>query len=285
MLNYQQILFPFAYNILGSSEDAKDTIQDVIAKYNTMDVQPANEKNYLIRAVINEAINVKKKKARMQPIESWLPEPVATDQSHKAVELKEMVSYSLLILLERLNPKERAVFILKEAFAYTHPEIAEVLNITVEGARKLLSRAHQKVKNPNPSNKPVDFNKQFELLDQFVNTIQLRDLKGLHKLLSEEIKFVADGGNEVKVIQKLCVGINEVAGLLIYVYHRFQKESTIKALIVNHQPALLYYKNNRLIACQIFDLIQNGEIAIKNISTIVAPSKLKALQNRLEQGA
>ena len=88
----------------------------------------------------------------------------------------------------------------------------------------------------------------------------------------------------MKVIQKLCVGINEVAGLLIYVYHRFQKESTIKALIVNHQPALLYYKNNRLIACQIFDLIQNGEIAIKNISTIVAPSKLKALQNRLEQG-
>lgn len=280
MQDYQRILFPYAYNILGSSEDAKDAIQDVIIKYSTIGTKPDNEKNYLIRGVINEAINLKKKKSLMQSSENWLPGPVAIELSNQSVELKELASYSVLILLERLNPKERAVFILKEAFAYTHPEIAEVLNITVEGSRKLLSRAHEKVKDTNPKKK-LDFSKQFEILDQLVNAIRQKDLKHLHNLLAEDIRFVADGGAKVKVMRKVCTGIKDVAALLIEVHHQFQSESIIKTIILNHQPALLCFDRNILTACQIFDFDQQG--AVKHIGTIVDPDKLASLSASLNQ--
>src|SRR5690606_29341691 len=102
MENYQNILFPYAYNILGSSEDAKDAIQEVILKYTSNNVIPENEKNYLIRGVINQSINIKRQKAKFQDRENWLPEPVSTEKSDLDVELSELISYSLLILLEKL---------------------------------------------------------------------------------------------------------------------------------------------------------------------------------------
>ncbi|MEB2775390.1 hypothetical protein SYJ56_08730 [Algoriphagus sp. D3-2-R+10] len=81
------MLFPYAYNILGSAEDARDTIQEVIFKFTAKKIAPDNQKNYLIKGVINEAINLKKKKSRTQPVENWLPEPVATDKADLALEL------------------------------------------------------------------------------------------------------------------------------------------------------------------------------------------------------
>ena len=77
--------------------------------------------------------------------DEWLPEPIATEEADKAVRLNDIAAYSLLILLEKLNPKERAVFILKEGFDYAHEEIADVLSTTVESSRQLLSRAKRKL--------------------------------------------------------------------------------------------------------------------------------------------
>ena len=110
MTDYQQILFPYAYNILGSVEDARDIVQDVLAKFyaeNREDI--ASEKAYLIKSVINHAINTKTRRRKTVQPEVWLPEPVATESADANVYLKDILSYSLLVLLERLNAKERAV--------------------------------------------------------------------------------------------------------------------------------------------------------------------------------
>lgn len=271
MTDYLRLLFPYAYNILGSAEDARDTVQEVIYKFMAKNVTPHNPKNYLIRGVVNEAINLKKKKARVQLSDNWLPEPVSTDRSDLALELNELVSYSLLILLEKLNPKERAVFILKEAFAYTHPEISEVLGITVEASRKILSRAHQRLDQPSvvaPKSR-----EHFDLLDKFVSAVRSRDLDGLQTLLSEDIAFAADGGDIVKVVKKYCNGVAEVAELLVLVYHTYQVGATVRAGWVNHQPALLYYDLDKITTCQVFQV--GSENRIIRISTIVDPVKLK----------
>jgi RNA polymerase sigma-70 factor (ECF subfamily) len=144
--DYQSILFPYAYNIPGSAEDARDAVQDVLYKYlagQNKDVD--NEKAYLIKAVINQSINLKDKNRKVRYGDKWLPEPIATEETDKAVQLNDIAAYSLLILLEKLNPKERAVFILKEGFGYAHEEIAEVLSSTPESSRQLLSRARRKL--------------------------------------------------------------------------------------------------------------------------------------------
>ena len=278
MKDYQQILFPYAYNILGSAEDAKDAIQDVLSNYVATPREGVeNEKNYLIKSVINHSINLRSRRKKVSYGEVWLPEPVATELADTNINLKDIVSYSLLILLEQLNPKERAVFILKEGFGYSHQEISEVLSGTVELSRKLLSRAKTKL---SQSKQPVKLHREpvpSEILERYVNTIRGGDTERLEDLLAEDITFYADGGGKVNVVKKICTGIHEVADLLVYVYHKFEVNARIIATTVNHQPALLFYVDGKILSCQVLGISpESGEIY--QISTVVDPDKLKNIE-------
>jgi RNA polymerase sigma factor (sigma-70 family) len=271
----QKILFPYAYNILGSVEDAKDVIQDVLTNYiarSPGDVE--DEKNYLIRSVINRAINAKKRKRKViGPSEIWLPEPVATDDAaDRNLYLKDILSYSLLVLLEKLNATERAVFILKESFDYTHQEIAAVLSIAEDHSRKLLSRARTKLFKPGPSAKDRDAHTS-ALLQRYMDAIQRRDVATLESLLSAEIAYYADGGPNIQVVKKICIGVPDVAELVIMAYHRFQARLTVRLTWVNFQPAFVFYDGDLLAVCQVFHLDKDGKIV--QINTLVGPEKLR----------
>lgn len=278
MKDYQNILFPYAYNILGSAEDAQDVIQDVLTKYYT-DAREGieNEKAYLIRSVINLSINRKtRRKLAVQP-EVWLPEPVATESADANVHLKDILSYSLLVLLEKLNAKERAVFILKESFDYAHDEIAGILGITEEHSRKLLSRAKTRLFKPSETPEVGIRNERTNaMLQNYIDAIRGRNLQKLEGLLAEDIAFYADGGGKVNVFRKISTGFAEVAELLDYVYHTYQTRSTIRITEINHQPAFLFYDGDRLVSCQVFDISpQTGRIM--QISSVVDPEKLKRI--------
>src|SRR3954471_10200972 len=150
MDSLRPLLTSYAYNILGSYEDAKDVVQDVLLEMiNRTDADIQNEKAYLIRSVINRAINARNKLQKMRSgyPGNWLPEPVATETADGNLNQRDILSYSLMVLLEKLDAKQRAVFILKEAFNYDHEEIADVLDISVENSRKILSRARAALQN------------------------------------------------------------------------------------------------------------------------------------------
>ena len=101
MENYQDKLFPYAYNILGSSEDAKEAVQDVLEKYfSTKKAGIENPKGYLIKAVINQSINIKQRKQRISSKSIWLPEPIATESSDDHLHSEDIIAYSMLVLLE-----------------------------------------------------------------------------------------------------------------------------------------------------------------------------------------
>ena len=128
--NLKRLLTTYSYNILGSLEDARDVVQDAYLKYHLIDkAEMQDEKAYLIRMVINLSINLKKKlqKTVDEYPGEWLPEPVSTESADSEIDKKEALSYSLMVLLEKLNPRQRGVFILKEAFDYDHEEFADVL--------------------------------------------------------------------------------------------------------------------------------------------------------------
>lgn len=275
--NYQDLLFPYAYNILGSAEDARDAIQDVLANYYAAPRDGiANEKAYLVKSVINRAINKKQRRKLVPQPEEWLPEPVATESADANVYLKDILSYSLLVLLERLNAKERAVFILRESFDYDHKEIAEILSVSEDNARKLLSRAKTKLFKPGgeaPRN-PVHDAHTNALLQNYIDAIRSRNMPRLEALLTEDIAFYADGGGKINVFRKVCTGAAAVADLLIHVYHTYQSSSTIKPILVNHQPAFLFYNKDHLVSCVVFDIA--GEHIIR-INAIIDPGKLKNL--------
>lgn len=274
MKDYQQALFPYAYNILGSSEDAKDAIQDVMVKYMAAPQKDiADEKNYLIRGVINQSINIRKKKQRIAGDPMWLPEPIATEKADTAINRDEIISYSMMVLLEHLNPKERAAFILKEAFDYSHEDIAQTLSITVENSRKLLSRAKNKLAVPVKPIEETSINTGAHM-ENYIAVIKSGDVKSLEKMLAEEISVTTDGGGKIKIVSEFTQGLHEAAKLMLYVFQSYQQKNTIKLSTVNHQPALLFYDGDTLVNCQIFELEPvTGKII--HIYSMVDPEKLK----------
>ena len=274
MKNSHDILFPYAYNILGSAEDAKDVIQDALVKYLSIDKKHIkNEIGYLVKSVVNQAINLKKKRSRAITSEVWLPEPISTDNADSNINKEEILSYSMLALIEKLTAKERAVFILKEAFDYSHREIADTLGLTIENSRKLLSRSRTKLEDNKSTGSRIP-QKDSSLLQHYVEAMKNGDVSALEQLLSEDIQLAADGGESIKVVRELTSGITNTSRLLLYVYHAFLAGLEIKFATVNHQPAILYYQNGSLYNCQVYEL--EGQ-KIRRIFSIVDPNKLRLL--------
>ena len=212
---YQTELFPYAYNILGSIDDARDVIQDVIA--NHIESNPDNINNesaYLIKSVINKSINLKKRSKKMVGQTTWLPEPIATENADQKINSQEIISYAMLVLLEYLNPKERGVFLLKQAFDYSHQEIAEIFSITIETSRQLLSRAKNTLKEHGS-----DFNlkttSSVDVLPKYVDIIRKGDVKMLEEMLSGSITALADGGGKGKKLSEFTSGTKAVAVLAV----------------------------------------------------------------------
>lgn len=265
-------LFPYAYNILGNIDDCQDVIQDVLIKFNEKEVSSISNQNaYLIKSVINQAINLKKKNDRERQQKIVLPEPIVTNQGESKIELDEILNYSMFVLLDTLNTKERAVFLLKEAFDYEHDEIAEILEVSAENSRQILTRAKKKLKlrKPEIATSPA---KDRKYLEKYVSAIRKGDVKTLEQMLSDEVQVLADAGNKLQVIAELTSGIDDTIKLMTYVYENHQKDLEIKIEEINHQFALLFYRGTTLKNCQIFELNPYGKIT--NIFSVVDPEKL-----------
>lgn len=265
-------LFPYAYNILGNIADSQDVIQDVLIKFNEKETSLISNHNaYLIKSIINQAINLKKKNDRERNQRISLPEPIITNQGESKIEIEEILNYSMLVLLEVLNTKERAVFLLKEAFDYDHEEIANILSVSVENSRKLLSRAKKKLKQNKP-NVVTTTSRDRIYLGKYIEAIRNRDVITLEQMLSEEVKVLADGGTKVNVVAQLTSGINDTIKLITYVFEHYQKDFRIEIDKINHQSALLFYDGTLLMNCQVFELNKDGKII--NIFSVVDPDKL-----------
>lgn len=268
-------LFPYAYNILGNIGDSEDVIQDVLIKFNGKDMRTISNQNaYLIKAVINRAINLKKKNSREQRQNIRLPEPIVTNSAEDKIEIQEILNYSMLVLLDALNTKERAIFLLKEVFNYEHQEIADVLTVSVENSRQLLTRAKKKLKLRKPNiTKPPANDKTY--LEKYVETIRIGDVKSLEQMLTNEVQMLADGGQKLTVVAQSTSGVDDIVKLITYLFEYYQKDLEIKLGEINHQPALLFYKDAMLVNCQVFSLNQNGKI--ENIFSVVDPDKLTSI--------
>ncbi|MDR6783195.1 RNA polymerase sigma factor (sigma-70 family) [Pedobacter africanus] len=264
----------YAYNICGSVADAEDVVQDVLLKFLDVDQQHIdNVKAYLIRMVINRAIDQKKKLHRLvldYPGE-WLPEPVAAEKADAGINRKELLSYSLMVLLEKLNPRQRAVFILKEAFDYEHTEIAEVLAIKPDLSRQLLTRAKKSIGAPGlhtGNTVPEAF------LNKYLHVLQSGSMEQLEALLNEDVVSVSDGGGKARAAVKPVYGKKSVAALLLGLYRKFNEQALVRQGWANGQPALLYFSAGQLIKCVTFTF-QEGRISQAYI--IRNPDKLKNL--------
>ncbi len=270
-------LLTYAYNITGCYEDAKDMVQDVLEKFIAVDKSRiVNENSYLLKSVIHTSLSFRKRQERQQRYGVWLPDPVATDDPECPLLREQTAGYTLLVLMQQLDARERAVFILKEGFDYRHEEIAELLDISTENSLQLLTRSRKtlrdkRFKPATPTGQPV--------MDRYIRSLTEADMEGLQQLLLDDIQLMADGGHKVKVIKDMMIGREATAGLLQYVFTLFLHATRWVFTAVNHQPAICFYKQDRLYACQIMELDTEGRIC--NIYSVIDPEKLHNLEQQV----
>ncbi len=265
------LLTTYAYNITGVLEEARDLVQDAYVRFMQTDTQVLNPKAYLIRTVINLSINRNTQRKRTSYPGEWLPEPVDTARADNGLLGKDVLRYSLMVLLEKLNARERAVFILREAFNYDYAEIAAVLDISTANARQLLSRAKKQLHHHPPAAAQTH---DQAFLQRYLDVIHQGDTARLEKLLHEDVTSISDGGGKVAAAIQPVQGKKDVVAFLQGIYRKFYHMADVKLVSINHQPALLYYFNGVLTTCQVFTTDENG---VTGVYLIRNPDKLAAI--------
>jgi len=272
--NYQRFLFPYAYNIIGNVDDALDVVQESIVKFIESDASKIlNPKSYLVKIVVNQAINFRNliRHKRENYIGAWLPEPVSTENNaiHQ-IDRNNIVSYSLMVLMEKLSPKERAVFLLKEIFNYNHDEIAGIFDISIENSRQLLKRARLKIKNDEPGNHIHPADNLF--VESFVAALNRADFSLLENLLREDVQIKTDSGGKVKAARNVIDGKENTLKFIRGIVRKFYEGSRVKVVNMNRQHAFVLIKNETIENIILFDSEENK---ISHIYLIRNPEKLK----------
>ncbi len=232
-------LFSISYNMLGMVEEAEDIVQDVFEKW--MSAGEIREpKAYLARIAVNQSINRlnELRKTRENYVGMWLPEPYITLEPEPVPTLE----YGMLFLLERLNPNERAVFILRESFSEEYQSIADITGLSPENCRQLLHRAYEKLGRSKPLQ--ADPEKQRALTIAFLTALHGQDRSELDILLRRDIELYSDGGGKRAAALKPLFGLEKVLKFLIGVTQlpeALENQYEYRAVYVNGRPAALLF--------------------------------------------
>src|SRR5260370_23095966 len=202
---YRSLLFSIAYRMLGSVADAEDLLQETYIRWQqTSDDAIRSPRAFLVTIVSRLCINQLQsaRVRREEYVGQWLPEPIVTDLGSDPlgmVKIDESLSMAFLVLLERLTPIERAVFLLHEVFEYEYSEISVVLGQSEVNCRQILRRARQHVSAMRPRFEAATKD-QNDLLQRFLEAIGTGDMEGLLGLLSHDVVLHSDGGGKALAV-------------------------------------------------------------------------------------
>ena len=281
---YRTLLFSVAYRILGTAADAEDMVQDAWLKWSAADrSQVADPKAYLTRIVSNLALARLRstRHKRETYVGPWLPEPILTtgDTAEKTVTDAESVSMAMMVVLETLSPLERAVFVLKEVFDFSHAEIAEAVERSEAAVRQAAHRAREHVQAGRPRF-TTDRLRQQQATERFLAAATGGDVNALMELLSPDVTLWTDGGGKVRQALRPVVGASTVAAWFAAIgtvtYQGVAPADMKMGLVdINGAPGMLFTAPDRVIATVTFDFSPDGRItALHNVAN---PDKLQAV--------
>jgi RNA polymerase sigma-70 factor (ECF subfamily) len=277
---YRGLLFSIAYRMLGSVADAEDTLQEAFIRWHlASDTEIRSTRAFLVTIVSRLSIN-HLQSARVQREEyvgQWLPEPLVTEPGADPLtisQVDESLSMAFLVLLERLTPVERAVFLLREIFDYEYSEIAQTVGKDEANCRQILRRAHQHMAEIRPRF-TASREQQEELLAKFLQATSTGDLDRLIALLSSNAALHSDGGGKGPAIPKLIIGADKVARAILGSLKKFvPRNLTPRMAHINGQPGVVSYLEGRPYSVVTLDVDQGR---IKSIYVVTNPEKLAHL--------
>ncbi|WP_329193530.1 MULTISPECIES: RNA polymerase sigma-70 factor [unclassified Streptomyces] len=276
-------MFGIAYRMLGSAHEAEDTVQDAYLRWSAADRGDVEHPGaWLAKTVTRLCLNrlTSARARREEYVGPWLPEPVLTSDGTlgplDSAERRDSVSMALLVLLEQLTPVERAVYVLREAFAYGHREIAGLLDITEANSRQLYRRAAQRVEAPRPRFRP-DPQRWQGLVDTFMAAARDGDVARLETLLSADVRVVSDGGGVVSAARRPVVGRDKVARFLVGVLNKYAADLPVAPAEVNGMPALVFGELGVLVV----EFGDGPDGLVTGMRAVLNPEKLEFLRRQL----
>ncbi|MEV0232707.1 RNA polymerase sigma-70 factor [Nonomuraea sp. NPDC050786] len=272
-------LFGIAYRMLGSVMEAEDILQEVWLRWQNTDRSTIqNPSAFLALITTRLAINVAQSaRARREAyIGPWLPEPVDTSNDPTlGAERGEALELAFLLLLERLTPTERAAYVLREAFVYPYPQIAEILQVSAVYARQLVSRARRHLTAAR--HEPIDKIEHRRLLKVFLDAARTGNVAALEDLFAADVVSSSDGGGIAGAARFPLLGSARVAKFLAAYAPRFWPGTALTGVEANGRAAVLVPRNRTDVALLTIDASPQG---IHHVMWIVNPAKLDAFAKR-----
>lgn len=277
------LLFSIAYRMLGSVSDAEDVVQESFVRYRrALDdgVEVESTRPYLASIATRLSLD-HLKSARVQRetyVGMWLPEPLLADPMPDVAahaEISDSLSTAFLVLLESLSPTERAVFLLRDVFAYEFDEIATVVGKSPDNCRQLLVRARKHIDERRPRYDASREQKR-ELATRFFAAVDSGDVAGLQTMLAADVTFTGDGGGKAPALARAVVGALNVARFMRGLGGLGAEMGMVsRPLDVNGEPGMIFTTDDDLILGVLSIDIADGQV--QAIHAVINPDKLQHL--------
>ena len=271
------LLFAIAYRLLGSVSEAEDAVQETWLRWEASTTQPASTEAFLSAVVTRISIDVLRsaRRRREEYVGAWFPEPLLTDpyeDPQRSAELADSLSMAALLLLERLTPLERAVFVLREVFGFSFPEIASAVGRSEAACRQLAVRARGHMDEGRPRFE-ADRREREELAGRFFGAFREGDVDGLRELLAADVQMVGDGGGKAPQWARPIVGAEKVARVLAAIVSPLVRiGGVVEPHEVNGQPgAIIRTRDGQVVNILALDILGGR---IQTIRSVINPDKL-----------
>lgn len=245
------LLFTIAYEILGSATESDDVLQESYLRWAEVDLDTvADTKAYLAQLVTRQALNALRAAARRREeyVGPWLPEPVLVEDASADLVLAESVSMAMMVVLETLTPDERAIFVLREVFGFSHDEIAAAVGRSPAAVRQMAHRAREHVQARRKRFDHVDATVGEQITAQFFATAATGDVAALIELLAPDVVWTADSAGKVSAARRPVTGADKVARLVLGLMRGAAEraEARVDLATYNNAPALVLYLGEQL---------------------------------------
>jgi RNA polymerase sigma-70 factor (ECF subfamily) len=274
-----------AYRLLGSASEAEDAVQETFLRWQAADVERIEvPEAWLTKVLTNLCLSqLTSARARRETyVGQWLPEPLLDGDPMlgpaDTAEQRESVSYAVLTLMERLSPSERAVYVLREAFAYPHREIAEILGITEAASQQILHRARKHLTDGRTRTE-IDEAAARRIVEEFLAAATSGKTEPLVRLLTADAVSIGDGGGKVPARAKPFEGALAVAKFMRGLFKPARSKRAlaggspeIHITTANAGPAVVAVVDGRVIGIMCLEVTAEGIAAFRNQ---VNPDKLE----------
>ncbi|TBR39000.1 MULTISPECIES: RNA polymerase sigma factor SigJ [Dyella] len=253
---HRQRLFGLAYRMLGRPADAEDVLHDAWLRWHDQDVDALDDPEAWLVTVTTRLSLDRLRRAKTERAHytgPWLPEPltedfeaIADDEPSGALERAESLSLSFLLILERLSAEERAAFLLREVFDYSHAEVASMLDMTEDACRQRVHRAKVRLKEDRPRFQ-VDPAQQRRMLQRFIEAMEKPTLASLQALFAEDAIHVADGGGLASATLRPLHGAERLARLYLQIANNTRPYAMLREIrMLNGVPAIFQWLGDQL---------------------------------------